>query len=106
MACPTPRQHLPKQKQEIRRLNTASCPADTGACSGVCRKDKAIEASISQHGRSAQLNTVVVNAKILIIQANLNNTDTLLHTGTCGANADKLQLMKKEKVDGHGAMPT
>ncbi|KAJ0510710.1 hypothetical protein HanIR_Chr11g0543851 [Helianthus annuus] len=38
--------------------------------------------------------------------------DTLLHTGSCPAdtrawstNADKLQLMKKEKEDGHGVVP-
>ncbi|KAJ0805839.1 hypothetical protein HanPI659440_Chr02g0082881 [Helianthus annuus] len=43
--------------------------------------------------------------------ANLDSTDTLLHTGSCpanmgacGANADKLQLMKKENKDGHGAV--
>ncbi|KAJ0442064.1 hypothetical protein HanIR_Chr16g0804911 [Helianthus annuus] len=50
MACPTPRQHLPKQKQENRRLTTAPCPADAGAWLRVCRKDKAIEASIPDTG--------------------------------------------------------
>ncbi|KAJ0516279.1 hypothetical protein HanLR1_Chr11g0389631 [Helianthus annuus] len=60
----------------------------------------------------AQLNTAVVNARIRRIQVNLDSTDTLLHMGpcladtrVCGANADKLQLMKKEKVDGHGPCP-
>ena len=112
VACPTPRQHLPKQKQRNRRLTTTPCPADRGAWPSICRKDKAIEASISRHGGVPSSTRVVVNAKIRRIQANLDSTDTLLHTGpcpsdtgACGANADKLQLMKKEKVDGHGAVP-
>ncbi|KAF5764678.1 hypothetical protein HanXRQr2_Chr15g0694801 [Helianthus annuus] len=50
VACPTPRQHLPKQKQRNRRLTTALCPANTGAWPVVCRKDKAIEASIPSTG--------------------------------------------------------
>ncbi|KAJ0599990.1 hypothetical protein HanIR_Chr03g0111461 [Helianthus annuus] len=31
VACPTPRQHLPKQKQEIRRLNTPRVRAQVSA---------------------------------------------------------------------------
>ncbi|MFS8021101.1 hypothetical protein Hanom_Chr16g01423461 [Helianthus anomalus] len=74
MPCLTPRQHLPKQKQVNRRLTTAPCPADTGVWSSVCRKDKAIEASISQHGgvpsstRSWSTLRFVESKQILIIQ--------------------------------------
>ncbi|MFS7930799.1 hypothetical protein Hanom_Chr04g00348521 [Helianthus anomalus] len=65
VACPTPRQHVPKQKQRNRRLTMAPCPADTGAWPDVCRKEKAIEASIpntracpAQHGSWSTLRFV------------------------------------------------
>ena len=83
-----------------------------GACPSVSRKDKVVEASIAHHGAVLSGHGAVVNYKIHRIQANLDSTDMLLHTGSCSAdtgawstNADKLQLMKKEKEDGHGAMP-
>ncbi|KAJ0618740.1 hypothetical protein HanLR1_Chr02g0054621 [Helianthus annuus] len=37
-------------KTRYQKAEHAPCPADTGACSGVCRKDKSIEASIPQQG--------------------------------------------------------
>ncbi|MFS7987893.1 hypothetical protein Hanom_Chr11g01028181 [Helianthus anomalus] len=75
-----------------------------GSCPGFYRKDKATEASISDTGACPAQHGAVVNAKIRRIQENPDSTDTLLHTGpcpadtkACGANTDKLQLMKKEK---------
>ncbi|MFS7899905.1 hypothetical protein Hanom_Chr00s085534g01796321 [Helianthus anomalus] len=69
----------------------------TGACPSVSRKDKAVEASITHHGAMLSGHRAVVNYKIRRIQANLDSTDTLLHTGSCSAdtwvwstNADKL----------------
>ncbi|KAM0007185.1 hypothetical protein Hdeb2414_s0024g00647951 [Helianthus debilis subsp. tardiflorus] len=50
VACPTPRQHLPKQKTRDQKNEHGPCQADTGVCSSVRRKDKVVEASISQHG--------------------------------------------------------
>ncbi|MFS7966513.1 hypothetical protein Hanom_Chr09g00774611 [Helianthus anomalus] len=53
----------------------------------------------------------MVNAKIRRIQANLDSTDTLLHMGLCPAdkgawstNVDKVHLMKKEMMGGHGVV--
>ena len=83
----------------------------TGACPSVSRKDKVIEASIAHHGAVLSGHGAVVNSENRRIRGNLDSTDTLLHTGSCPAdtgawstNADKLQLMKKEKMGGHGAV--
>ncbi|KAJ0735157.1 hypothetical protein HanPI659440_Chr11g0428831 [Helianthus annuus] len=50
VACSTPRQHLPKQKTRDQKAEHAPCRVDTGACPSVCKKEKVVEASISQHG--------------------------------------------------------
>ena len=77
----------------------------TGACPSVSRKDKVVEASIAHHG-------AVPNYKIRGIQANLDSTDMLLHTGSCSAdtgawstNAYKLHLIKKESRMDTGPCP-
>ncbi|KAJ0899444.1 hypothetical protein HanRHA438_Chr08g0368671 [Helianthus annuus] len=109
---PDPSTASSQAKTREQKAEHAPCSMNTGACPRVCRKDKVVEASISQHGGMPSGHGVVVNAKIRRIQANLDSIDTLLHTGPCpsdmGAwsnNEDKLHLMKKEKMDGHGAMP-
>ena len=84
----------------------------TGACPSVSRKDKVVEASIAHHGAVLSGHGAVVNYKIRRIQANLDSTYMLLHTGSCSAdtgawstNADKLQLMKKERRMDTGPCP-
>ncbi|KAJ0495027.1 hypothetical protein HanIR_Chr12g0604291 [Helianthus annuus] len=83
-----------------------------GACPSVSRKDKVVEASIAHHGAVLIGHRAVVNYKIREIQANLDGTDMLLHTGSCSAdtgawstNADKLHLMKKERRMDTGPCP-
>ncbi|KAJ0483362.1 hypothetical protein HanIR_Chr13g0663991 [Helianthus annuus] len=65
VACPTPRQHLPKENKKT---------------------DKDVEASIAHHGVVLSGHGAVVNYKTRRIQANLYSTDTLLHTGSCLAD--------------------
>ncbi|KAJ0547872.1 hypothetical protein HanIR_Chr08g0377071 [Helianthus annuus] len=108
---PNPSTASSQAKTREQKAEHAPCSLNTGTCPSVCRKDKVVEASISQHGSVPTGHGAVVNAKIRRIQANFDSTYTLLHTGPCPAdtgawstNADKLHLMKKEKMDGHGAV--
>ncbi|KAJ0600126.1 hypothetical protein HanIR_Chr03g0113001 [Helianthus annuus] len=108
---PDPSTASSQAKTRYQKAEHATCSMNTGACPNVCRKDKVVEASISQHGGVPSGHGAVLNAMIRRIQANLDSTDTLLHTEPCPAdtgawstNADKLHLMKKEKMDGHGAV--
>ncbi|KAJ0899090.1 hypothetical protein HanRHA438_Chr08g0364311 [Helianthus annuus] len=108
---PDPSTTSSQTKTKEQKAEHALCSLSTGVCPSVCRKDKVVEASISQHGGVPNGHGAVVNAKIRRIQANLDSTDTLLHTGPCPAdtgvwstNADKLHLIKKEKRDEHGAV--
>ncbi|MFS7984077.1 hypothetical protein Hanom_Chr11g00982261 [Helianthus anomalus] len=79
------------------------CQQKRQSCRSFYRPPRAV---LSGHG-------AVVNYKIRRIQANLDSTDTLLHTGSCSAdtgawstNADKLQLMKKKTRMDTGPCPT
>ena len=102
---------FPSKTREQKAEHTP-CSVNTGACPSASIKDKAIEASTTHHGAVLSGHGAVVNYKIHRIQANLNSTDMLLHTGACpvntgawSTNADKLQLMKTEKKKDKGPCP-
>ncbi|KAJ0547239.1 hypothetical protein HanIR_Chr08g0369971 [Helianthus annuus] len=108
---PAPSTASSQAKTKEQKAEHAPCSMSTGACPSVCRKDKVVEASITHHGGVSSGHGAVVNTRIRRIQANLDSTDTLLHTGSCptdkgawSTNADKLHLMKKEKMDKQGAV--
>ncbi|KAJ0468853.1 hypothetical protein HanIR_Chr14g0701371 [Helianthus annuus] len=100
-------------KTREQKTEHAPCSESMGACPSVSRKDKVVKASIAHHGAVLSGHGAVVNYKIRRIQANLDSTDTLLHTGSCSTdtgawstNVDKLQLMKKERRMDTGPCPS
>ena len=110
---PDPPTASSQAKSRRQKAEHAPCSVSTGACPSVSRKDKVVEASIAHHGAVLSGHGAMVNYKIRRILANLDSTDMLLHTGSCSAdtgawstNADKLQLMKKERRMDTGPCPS
>ncbi|KAJ0482034.1 hypothetical protein HanIR_Chr13g0649401 [Helianthus annuus] len=61
---PDPSTASPQAKTREQKAEHAPCSMSTGACPSVCRKDKVVEASITQHGGVSTGHEAVVNAKI------------------------------------------
>ncbi|MFS7998521.1 hypothetical protein Hanom_Chr12g01154841 [Helianthus anomalus] len=108
---PDPLTTSSQAKTREQKADHGPVPCGHGGVASCLQKGQSYRSFSSRHGGVPSSTRAVVNAKIRRIQENLDSTDTLLHTGlcpadtgACGANADKLQLMKKEKVDGHGAV--
>ncbi|KAJ0495916.1 hypothetical protein HanHA300_Chr03g0075711 [Helianthus annuus] len=54
----------PQARTREQKAEHAPCSMSTGACPSVCRKDKVVEGSITQHGGVSSGHEAVVNSKI------------------------------------------